>query len=237
MSRDRPLGQSEWIFESLIRVVPGINGSRRRALLAQFVGFELAVLGLAWYHGLAWAGIVGTVGVIVSVAGSVCMLRLAAIGRETSVSERYRTVLFASNVELVLGLLAFLLLLVYVFVIDPTNPGESLLEAVAGSPPAPSLTFLFLLIAWDVTYRIGVGWVASLLGCWQTIRNRHSFSVADRRRFHQTATDTIGFAGVQVFLLPVLSGHPLLQLAIAGHVLAVITVSGLSLLLLRQLPE
>lgn len=224
----------EWVYESIIRSVPGLNTSRRVAITVQFVGFEVGILLLSWYHGRPTAAIAGTVGVVVAVAGSVFMLRLASGIRRSSIPDPYRRVLFGSRIELVLGLVAFLLLVVYVFIYDPQQPGPPLVADLLGERPPALLSFLLLMVAWDVTYRIGVGWWASVTGLWRSRRFGATLSAAETTQFARLDGLTVAFAAVQVLLVPVLSGHPLLQLAVLGHVIAVILVSGASILVLRR---
>ncbi len=233
MSIDRPPGESEWAYESIVRSVPGINTSRNVALAVQLFGFEAAILVLAvWYDSPA-AAIAGTVAVVVSVAGSVFMLGLSNAVRREQAPVGYRRVLFGSRIEIVLGLVAFMVLIVYVFVYDPRQAGETLLTSVLGERPPVLFVFVLLVIGWDVAYRIGVGWWASVVGLWRSVNYRDELSAETRTRFRRLDAATIGYAGVQLLLVPVLAGHPVLQLAVVGHGVAVALVSGASILLLR----
>lgn len=234
MSRVRSPGESEWVYESIIRSVPGLNASRSVALAVQFVGFELAILGLSWYHGLPRAAIAGTVGVLVAVAGSAFMLRLASGIRDAETPEPYRHLLFGSRIELVLGLISFLILVVYVFIYDVRQPGQPLVTGLLGERPPLLFSFMLLMIGWDVAYRIGVGWWASVVGLWRSLYHSARLSSTVRGRFQRLDGLTIVFATVQILLVPLLSGHPLLQLAVLGHIVAVIIVSGASILVLRK---
>lgn len=233
MNAERSPGASEWAYESIIRSVPGINASRNVALAVQLFGFEAAILILAVWYGRPEAAIAGTVAVGVSVAGSVFMLRLSNAVRREHAPQGYRELLFGSRIEIVLGLLAFFVLIVYVFVYDPRQPGEALLNSVLGERPPVLFVFALLVIGWDVAYRIGVGWWASVVGLWRSVRYGEDLSPQARTRFRRLDAATIGYAGVQLLLVPILSGHPLLQLAVLGHVVAVVLVSGTSILLLQ----
>ena len=231
---DRPPGDREWVYESLIRSVPGVNASRRVAVTVQFLAFEFAVLGLGWYHGLWKAAIAGTAGVLVAVAGSLFMLRLSRGLRSDAGLDRYVGLLFGSGIEIVLGLLSFTVLIVYAFVYDPQGTGPQLVTDLLGKRPSPAFAFVLLLIGWDVAYRIGVGWWASVTGFWRSITMRDRLSSSARKRFVRLDAMTIGFASLQLLLVPILAGHPLLRIALLGHVLAVGAVSGASILLLRD---
>lgn len=229
----RPPGTTEWVYESIVRSVPIVKTSRSTALAVQFVGFEAAVLVLAWYHGLPRAAVAGTVGVVVAVAGSAFMLWLSRRFRAQSEPQGYLELLFGSGIEIVLGLVSFILLIVYAFVYDPLAPGPALVETLLGDQPPLLLSVLLLLIGWDVAYRIGVGWWACVTGLWRTVRYAETLAVGTRRRFARLDAATVGFAAIQLLVLPVLGGHPILQAAVVGHVASVAAVSGTSILLLR----
>ncbi|MFC7057848.1 DUF7530 family protein [Halovenus salina] len=234
MSEDRALGESEWVYESIVRSVPGIKTSRSVALAAQLLGFEAAILVLALWYDLPGAAVAGSVAVFVSVAGSAFMLGLSRVIRREDSPPAYRSLLFGSHIEIVLGLMAFFALVVYVFVYDPRQGGNSLLTTVLGDRPPVVFVFLLLVVSWDVMYRIGVGWWASLVGLWRTYRYGDGLSPESRTRLRRLDAATIGFAAFQLLFLPLLVGHPILQFAVVGHAAAVTVVSGLSILFLRE---
>ncbi|MFB6113809.1 MAG: hypothetical protein ABEJ58_06865 [Halodesulfurarchaeum sp.] len=178
--------------------------------------------------------VVGSVGVLVSVGGSIFMLHVSRAIRRGACPQRYQDLLFGSRIEIVLGLLSFFVLVVYAFVYDPRQPGETLIRTVLGDRPPLIATYVLLVIGWDVAYRIGVGWWASVVGFWRSFRFGGELSDSSRKRFRRTDGMTIGFAFVQLVLVPVLSGHPMLQYAIVGHVLAVVVVSGISIIQLSR---
>ena len=61
-----------WVYESIVEAVPGVRVSTRVALAAQFLGFEAAILVLAWVYDLPVEGVVaGTVAVGVASAAGV----------------------------------------------------------------------------------------------------------------------------------------------------------------------
>jgi hypothetical protein len=234
MNQDRKAGEQEWVYESIIRSVPGVNTSRRVAVGVQFLGFELAVLLLGWYHGLPTAALAGTIGVVVSVAGSLFMLRLSEGFRTGTEPKAYLETLLGSSIEIVLGLVSFILLIVYAFVYNPQGGGPQLVTDLLGAQPPLLFSVVLLLIGWDVAYRIGVGWWACVTGLWRSVRFRESLSKSTRHRFARLDAMTIGFASLQLLVVPILSGHPLLQAAVLGHVVAVAVVSGASIALLRR---
>ena len=59
-----------------------------------------------------------------------------------------------------LGVLTFLALVTCLLVVDPREGTTLVTDLLSESPPAPA-TYL-LLVAWDVCYRIGTGWWASV---------------------------------------------------------------------------
>lgn len=233
MSEDRALGESEWVYESIVRSVPGIKTSRSVALAAQLLGFEAAILVLALWYELPSAAVAGSVAVFVSVAGSAFMLGLSRVIRREDSPPAYRSLLFGSHIEIVLGLMAFFALVVYVFVYDPRQGGTSLLTTVLGDRPPVVFVFLLLVVSWDVMYRIGVGWWASLVGLWRSLRHAGTFDRSTARGLERVDALTVGFAWIQLSLVPFVGDRPILIAAIVGHVVAVTAVSSASILVLR----
>jgi len=146
-----------WVYEGIIGALPGLSLSPRTALAAQFLLFELGVVVLGLAYDLPGAAVAGTVAVTVATLGSGALLRIAGRVRRQPVPASYRRLLFGSNIEVVLGVVSFCLLLTHLFVVDPRSAGTPLIERLLGpEPPAPAV-FLTLLILWDVCYRIGAG--------------------------------------------------------------------------------
>ncbi len=121
----------------------------------QLVIFEVAIVGLSWYYDVWSAAIAGTVVVFVATIGSAEMLRISTLIRRIDVPPTYRALLFASNVEVVLSVLAYVALLTHLFVFDPQVSSMPLLDQLFGSEPPVLVVYLTLLILWDVSYRIG----------------------------------------------------------------------------------
>lgn len=215
-----------WVYEGIVGAVPGLDLDQRTALLVQFVGFETAVLLLAWYYGLWWAGLAGTAAVVVTTAGSAHMVRIGRRARGARVPDAYRRFLFASNVEVVLTVFAFSALLTYLFVVD-----GGLLESLLGSdPPAPAV-FLFLLLVWDVCYRIGAAWWSSVAALWRSVLFR--VDAETRRELRIADAETAAFGLLQLALVPFLLDQPLLLVLLVGHVCAVLVVTSLAIALCR----
>lgn len=219
-----------WVYESIIGALPGIDLSVRGAIAIQFAVFEVSILVLAWYYGFFDAAIVGTVAVVVAAFGSVEMLRISASVRRLEPPESYRRLLFGSNIEVVLSVLAFVALVTHLFVFDARGD-TPLVETLFGPDPPIFVVYVTLLVLWDLCYRIGTGWWASVVGLWRSFRYRFDADTAAVLR--RIDRETILFAAAQLFLLPFLTDHPVLFAAVLGHVVAVTAVSGASLLLLR----
>jgi len=228
----RPEYGETWVYESIIGALPGISVSSRAALAIQFLGFEAAILALAWLYGLPRAAIAGTVAVVVATVGSAEMLRIGRLTRGEDVPDAYRRLLFASNVEVVLGVLAFVALVTHLFVWDPQVAERTLVTTLFGQDPPVLVVYLTLLVLWDVCYRIGTGWWASVAALWRSARYR--FDADTRRVLLRADLETFGFGLVQLAFVPFLLDQPVLLAAVVGHVGAVTAVTGLSLVLLQN---
>ncbi|MCU4719262.1 DUF7530 family protein [Halapricum hydrolyticum] len=228
-----PAGREDrWVYESIVGAIPGVEFSRTQAMTIQLVLFGLGVVVLAALTDRWAAAPAGLAAVTVVSAGSVLMLTLGRRIRELDVPQRYTHALFGTQVEIVLGVFSYVGLLTYLFVAEPRQSGQPLLEALLGPEPSVVAVYFTLLVLWDVCYRIGTGWWASVVGLWRSVLFADRFDRPTRRALIEIDLVTIGFATVQVVLLPFLSGQRLLQLLVTGHVLAVMLVSGLSVLLL-----
>ena len=220
-----------WVYESLVSAVPGLNLSDRTALVVQFVVFETIVLGLAAVYDL-WAAVpAGTAAIVVAVVGSWLMLTFSRTVRRINPPEPYRRLLFGSSIELALSVLAFVLFVTYLFVYDPRD-GSSLLTDLLG-PELPLIAVvLLLLITWDVIYRIGACWWATVVGLWRAIK--YGFDRETTGKLTRLDGFNVAFAGVQVTLVPFVLDHPILVFALVGHLLAVVVVATATVLLQRR---
>lgn len=217
-----------WVYESIVDAIPFVSLSPRMAVIAQFVGFELALLVLATVYDLWSAVPAGTVAILVAAIGSAFMHDLGRRVRELSVPPSYRRVLFDSSIEVMLGVAAYAALLTYLFVMDPRS-GGTLLESLLGPDPPLLAVYLLLVVLWDVTYRIGTGWWSAVVSLWRTLRFDLDSQTVDALR--GVDTRTMAFALLQLALLPFVAEHPILAIGVAGHVVAVFVVAGTSLAL------
>jgi hypothetical protein len=217
-----------WVYESLVGGIPGLHLSAREAIGLQFLLFESLVVGLAVYYALPLVAVVaGTVAVAVAAAGSVAMLYIGAATRELALPDDHRRLLFGSGVETLFGVLGFVAVVTYLLTGSGPTPFESL---VGGRSPAP-VTFVTLLILWDLCYRIGTSWWTALVSLWRSLRYRVTPDTA--RRCRRIDAANVGFALLELAVLPFVAERALLVGALIGHVVAVTAVSTAATLLLR----
>jgi hypothetical protein len=213
-----------WVYESIVAAVPGIDVGTWSALALQFAGFEAAVVVLWLAYGLPpIALLAGTTVVAVASVGSAAMVTIASALRAGSDPPAYRRLVLGSRIELVLGLLSFVALVTYLTVVDPRE-GPVLLRSLLGANPPAPVVFLLLLLLWDVCYRIGTAWWASVTALWRTV----ALPAAGRGSPHRRRVDraTLAFGVLQLALVPFVLDQPLLVVALCGHVAAVVLVTG-----------
>lgn len=221
-----------WVYESIVGAVPGVDIDDRVASVIQLLGFEAAILVVAAIYGV-WAAIpAGTAAVAVAAAGSWFMLRYSHDSRTVTTPPAYNRVLFGSSIEVVLGVLAFVALNTYLFVYDPATSEVSLVTELFGPEPPAVAVAVALLVLWDVVYRIGTCWWASVASLWRALR--FSFDPEVTRRLVVLDARNIAFAAVQLVLVPFVVDRPLLLGALCGHVLAVTAISGLAIVRQRS---
>jgi hypothetical protein len=219
------------VYESIVGALPGIDLPRPVAVGIQLALFEAAAVVLAWYYGLWEALVAGTAAVVVAAIGSAEMLRISTLARRARLPAAYYRLLFGSSVEVVLGVLAFVALVTHLFAFDPATAATPLVERLLGPDPPLVGVYVLLLILWDVCYRIGTGWWASVVALWRSIRYR--FDPERARVLRRIDLETMGFGLAQLVLVPFLLDHPVLLVTVVGHVVAVVAVTGLSAVLLR----
>jgi len=213
-----------WVYESLVGGIPGLGLSRTLAVAIQFVLFQVGVLTLGWYYGVWNAVVAGTVAVVVAAAGSVEMHRLGERNRLLPTPPSHKRLLFGSSIEIVLGVLAFIALMTYLFAWDGT-----LIDRLFGVDPPVPVVYLTLLILWDLTYRIGTSWWSAVVALWRAVHvDLDPDATATVRRLD---AENIGFSALQLALVPFLLTEPILLGAVVGHVLAVAIVCTAAILL------
>ncbi|MEM4780650.1 MAG: hypothetical protein QXG03_03680 [Halalkalicoccus sp.] len=231
-AREEPEFGEAWTYESIVSALPGVDLSDRVAVAFQLVLFQIGVIAFAVIYDAWTAFLAGTAAVIVAAGGSVMMLRMGALVRSVSVSPAYRKMLFGSNIEVVLSVLAFIALVTYLFVVDPRQSATPLLNELFGPEPPMVLVYFTLLVLWDLCYRIGVSWWIGVVSLWRAIRHPVDPEIA--ATLGHVDRLNVGFGLLQVILVPFVIDHPSLVVALAGHILAVTTFSGLSYLIAKR---
>ncbi|UWG50554.1 putative membrane protein [Halalkaliarchaeum sp. AArc-CO] len=221
-----------WVYESIVGTIPGVRVSDRTAIAIQLVGFEAAVLVIAAVYGLWGAVLPGTIAVAVAGVGSWLMLRFSRAVRNLDAPEPYRRLLFGSSIEMALSVFAFVLLVTYLFVVDPRGTGPTLVESLFGADPPAIAVALMLVITWDVVYRIGTCWWATVVGLWRALQ--YGFDRETTRKYVRIDALNVGFAGVQLFLVPFVFDHPVLLIGFAGHLFAVFGVVSVTIGIQRR---
>jgi hypothetical protein len=220
-----------WVYESLVSGIPGLQLTARQAVSVQVVLFETLVLGLGLGYGLSERAVVaGTAAVVVAAAGSVAMLRIGAAARGVGLPAAHHRLLFGSSVEVLFGVLSFVALTTYLLGGAAPTPLATLLGA-GGAPPGP-VVFVALLLLWDLCYRTGTSWWTALVSLWRSLRYRVDAETA--RRCRRIDAATVGFALLELALVPVVWRDTLLVGAIVGHVVAVTAVSTAATVLLGR---
>lgn len=219
-------------YESIVGALPGIDLPTWLAVAIQFAVFQGGVLVLAAIYDLWDAVPAATVAVVVAAVGSVEMVRISRLVRQARAPDAYRRLLFGSSIEVVLAVLAYVALLTHLFVYAPRQGGVTLLERLLGPEPPVVVVYLLLLILWDVCYRIGAGWWASVAALWRSAR--YAFDPETARSLQRADLETMAFGLVQLVLVPFVLTDTILLLAIVGHVVAVTLVTGVSVLLCRR---
>lgn len=227
MAGQRPDGRGGWAYVSLVTVLPGLSINPFVALGAQFVVFEGAAIVLAATYGLWQALPLATGAITITTLGSALMVSLSDRIHSLEPPDPYRRLLFDSSVDVVMGLVAFIALVTYLLV--DAGGGMGLFERLLGvSLPAP-VAYFTLLVAWDLSYRIGIGWWASVTGLWRAIAFGKRFDETAAAGYVRTDVLTMAFAGLQLGLVPFLWADQFLVIVVLGHVGAVFAVSGLAI--------
>lgn len=218
-----------WVFESFLGALPGVTLSDRTAIATQvgLLGSAVVLLGLV--YGLEDAILPGLVAVGVAGVGSAAMLRFSRGVRRLDPPAAYRRLLFGSSVEIVLAVFAFVGLVIYLLVVEPAGPGTPLLWELLGEPLPVAPTLLALLILWDLCYRTAASWWAAVAALWRALFV--SLDPIQTREYRRLDVFNIGFALVQLALVPFILSRPLLLLAVCGHVVAVLVVETAAILL------
>ncbi|WP_224333270.1 DUF7530 family protein [Haloprofundus halobius] len=217
-----------WVYESIVGALPGIDLTDWQAVLLQIAIFEVSLLFLAWAYDLWDAALAGTAAVFVAAVGSLAMVRIGDGTRSLVLPESYQRLLFGSSVEVVLAVLAFVALVTHLFVFDPERAANPLVETLFGERPDVIPVYLMLLVLWDLCYRIGTSWWASVVALWRSYR--FSFDAETAAALRRVDLTNVVFGLAQLALVPFIVDRPVLLFAVGGHVVAVTVVSVLAVL-------
>ncbi|WP_224270531.1 DUF7530 family protein [Haloprofundus salinisoli] len=219
-----------WVYESIVGALPGIDLTDWQAVLLQIAIFEVPVLFLAWAYDLWHAALAGTAAVFVAAVGTVAMVRIGERTRSVGLPNSYQRLLFGSSIEVVLAVLAFIALVTHLFVFDPERAANPLVETLFGERPDAIPVYLMLLVLWDLCYRIGTSWWASVVALWRSFRfTFDGETAAELRRINLM---NVAFGLAQLVLVPFILDRPVLLFAVGSHVVAVTVVSVLAALTL-----
>jgi hypothetical protein len=224
-----------WTYESIVGALPGIEVSTTLALVIQLGIFEVGVIVLAWYYDLWNVALAGSAAVFVAGVGSIEMVRVARRIRSVDMPGAYRRLLFGSNMEVVLAVLAFSAMLTYLFMPNPASGRAPFLDRLLGPNPPVLVVYFLLLVLWDVCYRIGTGWWATVTAVWRSYR--YPFNAEATRTFLRADIETIAFGILQLLLVPFVLDFPVLLSVLVAHVSAVVVVTSVSLWLLWRSGE
>lgn len=174
----------------------------------------------------------------VASAGSAAMQVIADAVRAADTPARYRRVLLGSRLEVVLGLLSYVGLLTCLFVVDP-RALPRLLDSLFGRPAPTPAAFVLLLVLWDVCYRIGAAWWASVTSFWREyvlLPTGGQLDPVTARSLRRADLATLAFGPGQIALARFVLAHPFLLVAVGGHVAAVgiVTVAAIARQTARQ---
>lgn len=235
---DREFGET-WVYESIVSALPGADLAGPAAIALQIFVFEVALLVVGAAYGLWNAVLPGTAAVVVAAVGSFLMLKLGDTNRTLRVHGRYYRLLFGSSIEVVLAVLAFVALVTHLFVYDPAFVGRwpvadalpfpvaqaeiPLVTTLFGERPPVVAVYLALLLLWDLCYRIGASWWIAVVSLYRELRLPRAASAG--AAFRRLDVLNVGFALVQVALLPFITDRPVLLIAVGGHIVAVTAVS------------
>lgn len=229
--RDRPGvdANRSWTYETIVNALPGVRVADWVAYCLQLGGFASVAIVLWVWYGLPQTTLV-TAFVTIGVAtlGSIELIYLSRRVRQADGSQRYWDLMFNSQIELVMGLVAFFIFVVYVFVVD-ARAGGGLLESLLGERPPVLVVFFMLVLVWDLCYRIGTAWWATVCSLWRALAEQPD--VETRRQYWLLDGSIVLFSMSQLLVVFVVQGDWFLQGVVVGHVVAVGLVIGVATLI------
>ncbi|MHA3962374.1 MAG: pyridoxamine 5'-phosphate oxidase family protein [Candidatus Thorarchaeota archaeon SMTZ1-45] len=244
--------QRKWIYEEIVDHIPPFKWlPSTYAVVAQLLLVEtVGVLAFIYFQMAAEAAIFGSLAILYTVVWSAgCLYVIPWLRRlrdptnklEREVLHDYKArLLLKRRYELVGGLACFGAVVAYLI-----YDSDYLLYFLGTGFGNPLLTILILVLAWDVSYRMGLSLVTALLTAWRSI----SLSSAARKRMGLAYTaysevrtlkylDMINlYWGISaVLLLPLALSSSVLLLGLVIFLVGIIGLSTLSLMSMETVP-
>ncbi len=244
--------QRKWIYEEIVDRIPPFKWlPSTYAVVAQLLLVEtIGILAFIYFQMAAEAAVFGSLAILYTVVWSAgCLyvvpwlrrLRNPSNKSERKVLQDYKTrLLLKRRYELIGGLTCFGAVVAYLF-FDP----EYLQYFLGTGFGNPLLTILILVLAWDISYRMGLSLVTAVLTAWRSIK----LSSSARRRMGLAYTaysevrtlkslDVINlYWGVSaILLLPLALGSSFLLLGLLVFLTGIIGLSTLSLMAMETVP-
>lgn len=244
--------QRKWIYEEIVDYIPPFRWLPPTwDVIAQLLLVEaVGIFAFIYFQMPIESAILGSLTIIYTVIWSAgCLYVIPSMRRlrdptnkqELRVLQEYKEdLLMKRRYELVGGVLCFLVLIGYTFR-DP----EFLQHFLGPGFGNPLLFILVLVLAWDVSYRLGLSIMTTLFAARRSIAL--SFAARRRRGLQYTAyseVNTLKFldsvnlywGASAVLILPVATHSPLLLLGLMAYFAFIIGFSFLSFLAMETVP-
>jgi hypothetical protein len=248
----RRLRERKWIYEDIVERVPPFRWLPPTLdVVAQLVLVEgLGILAFFYWQMPTNTAIFGSLAIAYTVVWSAGCLFIAPSLRhlrnptnepELKVLESYRSrVLLNRGYELIGGVSFFVFFVVYMYY----NP--HILQGFLGAGFGNPLLFILIgVLAWDVCYRLGLSFVATLLAANRSIKL--SFAARRRRGLQYTAysevrtlkfLDSVNlyWGATAILVLPIAAADTLIFYGLLAFLGAILGLSALSLMAMETVP-
>jgi hypothetical protein len=245
-------GQRKWIYEEIVdkippfRWLPPIWDVIAQAVLVEAVG----ILAFIYFSMPIETVVLGSVAIAYTVIWSAgCLYIIPSMRRlknptneqELRILQEYKSdLLLNRRNELVVGVLCFIGVIGYTF----WNP-EFLQHFLGPGYGNPLLFILLLVLAWDVSYRIGLSFVTTLLAARRSIGLSHA--ARSRRGLEYTAysevrtlrfLDSVNvyWGATTALLIPIAAHSPILLIGLLTYLAVIFGLSFLSFLAMEMVP-
>ncbi|MFW9965001.1 MAG: pyridoxamine 5'-phosphate oxidase family protein [Candidatus Sifarchaeia archaeon] len=244
--------QRKWIYEEIVDHIPPFSWLPPTwDVVAQlFLVEAIGVIAFIYFSMPIEAVILGSMAILYTVIWSAgCLYIIPSMRRlrnptneqELQVLKEYKEDLLSRRRnELIAGVLCFIVVTGYL-IRDP----EFLQHFLGPGFGNPLLSILVLVLAWDVSYRIGLSFITTLFATRRSIAL--SFAARRRRGLQYTAYSEIRtlkfldsvnlyWGASAVLLIPVAAHSPLLLIGILVYLAAILGLSSLSFLAMETVP-